>query len=117
MLKKLSYFLLAIISAAALSITAFTANETKDLFTLDQSYNMAVSILFDKEKPDVSFINPAGAVIGGDSLTYEEGDGWIQYYIPNAMSGAWKITYDKKSNTTFEIGYSSYMNPISISSF
>ena len=84
--------------------------ETKDLFTLDNNYNMAVSILFDKENPTVSFVSPDGSLIAGTSLEHEGGEDWVQYYIPKAAKGKWKINYDKKSNSDFEISYSSYMD-------
>lgn len=117
MFKKVSLLLVAIIIVISLPLTAVAAGETKELFTIDSSYNMAVSVLFDNEMPDVSFIAPNGKVIEGISLQYDSGDDWIQFYIPNAMAGTWAITYDKKSNTQLEINYSSYMNPIAISEF
>ncbi len=117
MLKGMTFLLAVMILIIAMPGVAYAANETKDLFTLEESYHMAVSILFDKEMPDVSFTAPDGAVIEGASLRYESGDDWVQYYIPNAAVGSWKITYDKKSNTEFEINYSSYMEPVIISSF
>lgn len=117
MFKKISSLLVALILLTTLHLTVVATSETKEMFTLDRSYNMAVSILFDREMPEVSFIAPNGSVIEGTTLRYDSGDDWVQFYIPNAEAGTWKITYDKKSNTLFEINYSSYMNPISISEF
>lgn len=117
MVKGMTFLLAVMILIIAMPGVAYAASETKDLFTLEESYHMAVSILFDKEMPDVSFTAPDGAVIAGTSLRYESGDDWVQYYIPHAAVGSWKITYDQKSNTEFEIHYSSYMEPVIISSF
>lgn len=117
MVNKLSAFAVFVIILFSVSFTAFAASETKDIFTLDGTYNIAVSILFDKEKPEVSFTAPNGRVYGGASLRSDSGDGWVQYYIPNAIPGTWQITYDKLSNTRFEISYFSYLNPLSVTEF
>lgn len=117
MRKKFILLLLLLVVMLSITNTASAASETKEVFTLDQSYHMAVSILFDKEKPIVTFTAPDGAVIKGSSLRSDSGDDWVQYYIPNAAPGTWMITYDKLSNTKFEINYSSYMDTISISDF
>jgi hypothetical protein len=117
MFKRVSLLLVALILFISLPLTVVAASETKEMFTIDRSYNMAVSVLFDREMPVVSFISPSGSVIEGTSLRYDSGDDWVQFYIPNAVAGTWKITYDKKSNTQFEINYSSYMNSIAISEF
>ena len=118
MIKRLTVitvFVILILSISYVMVAA--ASETKDLFTLDSAYNMTISILFDKEMPNVSFTAPDGTVYEGSSLSSDSGDNWVQYYIPNAMPGTWKISYDKLSNTQFEVYYSSYMNAISISKF
>ena len=112
-----------IFTAAILFIAAFgfsaavSAAETRELFVLDNTYNIAVSIRFDAETPVVSFTSPSGNVITGASLRFDNGDGWIQYYIPNAEPGEWQITYDMRTNTEFEINYSSYMDSIDITEF
>lgn len=117
MFKRISLLLIVFILFISLPLIAVATSETKELFTLDRPYNMAVSILFDREMPVVSFIAPDSSVIESTTLRYDSGDDWVQFYIPNAMAGTWKITYDKKSNTLFEINYSSYMNPIAIDEF
>ena len=117
MRKKFIVRLISLLIMLSMSNTAFAASETKEVFTLDQSYNMAISILFDKEQPIVSFTAPDGTAIDGTSLSYDSGEDWIQYYIPDAAPGTWMITYDKLSNTQFEISYSSYMDTITISDF
>lgn len=117
MRKNISLLLAAIVLLITMSSVAFAASETKDLFMLDKSYNMAVSILFDKEMPTVSFTAPDGTVIDGYSLRYDSGEDWVQFYILNAAVGQWMITYDKKSNSQLTINYSSYMESISINNF
>lgn len=117
MRKSISLLLATIVLLITMSSVAFAAGETKDLFLLDESYNMAVSILFDKEMPTVSFTAPDGAVIDGHSLRYDSGEDWVQFYIPNAAAGQWRITYDNKSNSQLAINYASYMESISINNF
>ncbi len=115
--KKITTLLIALITIFTFSCTAFAAEETKEIFTIDRSYNMAVSILFDKEMPVVSFTAPDGTVIDGSSLSSDSGEDWVQFYIPDAAPGIWMITYDRLSNTEFEINYSSYMDSITIEEF
>lgn len=117
MRKKIILLFIALVVMLSITNTASAASETKEIFTLDQSYNIAVSILFDKEKPIVKFTAPDGSVIDGTSLHSDSGEDWVQYYIPSAAPGTWLITYDKLSNTVFEINYSSYMDTITISDF
>lgn len=100
-----------------LSTGASAAPQEKELFKLEESYNMAVSILFDKELPDVSFLAPDQKLYDAYSFKHEKGEDWVQFYIPKAAVGQWKIRYDKKSNTRCEISYSSYMDEISIENF
>lgn len=117
MRKKLIILFITLVVMLSITNTASAASETKEIFTLDQSYNIAVSIIFDKEKPIVKFTAPDGTVIDGNSLRSDSGEDWVQYYIPNADPGTWLISYDKLSNTEFEINYSSYMDTITISDF
>lgn len=116
-MNKISVVFVAILLAIAIPVTALAESKTKDLFTIDRTYHMAVSILFDQEKPAVSFTAPDGTVIDGTSLRSDSGDDWVQYYIPDADAGTWKITYDQKSNSKFEVNYSSYMDSIAIDDF
>ena len=116
-MKRFLTAILLIISTLAFSATAYAASETKDLFTIDSTYDMAVSVLFDKEQPKISFTAPDGTVIDGENLRFDKGDDWVQYYIQDAAPGTWGITYDKLSNTEFEVNYSSYTNPIEITDF
>lgn len=117
MIKRLSAIAVFIITMLSITLVVSAASETKDIFTLDSTYNMAVSILFDKEMPVVSFTAPDGTIFNDSSLRSDSGEDWVQYYIPKAMPGTWQITYDKLSNTRFDVHYSSYMNAISISEF
>ncbi len=115
--KLLTLLLVFCICAALIQPAIYAEPETKTLFVLDRTYNMAVTILFDKTCPTVSFTSPDGIEIEGESIKHDKGEDWIQFYIEAAMPGEWKITYDKLDNTEFSISYSSYMLPISITSF
>ena len=116
-LKKLITIFLSLILIITISYSTYGASETKELFTIDKQYNMAISILFDKEEPIITFTAPDGSLIKGTSLRHDKGEGWVQYYIPNAQPGTWMITYDKLSNTVFDVRYSNYLEPMRITEF
>ncbi len=117
MFRKFMILLFTLVLLLVLFVSAYAISETEELFSIDKRYNMAVSILFDKEVPTVSFVAPDGSVVKGSSLRSDSGDDWIQYYIPKASAGTWMITYDKLLNTKFDVRYSSYIDTISITDF
>ncbi len=88
-----------------------------ELFVLDRSYNMAVSVRYDTQLTDITFVSPSGDMIAAGTLPHDSGEGWVQYYIQNAAAGRWEIIYDKSNNTLFDIYYSSYTNPLTITEF
>lgn len=122
-IKKIVPILFVIsILFSCLCVTASAAEKTEDLFTLDQSKNMGISVTYDVTAPTVKFIAPNGEEYGQTAISqgkiefHDTGDA-LFYRIPNAMAGTWKIVYDKKTNTECEVSYSPYVEAFTIDSF
>lgn len=97
MWKKLILWLTAII---CLSWSNEVYADTKEIVELKKAGEFRVIFEYDKEKPDITFISPAGEKLreGMNNVTCKSGDGWVTYLIQNAQVGKWKLDYDKKSN-------------------
>ncbi|MDE7297270.1 MAG: hypothetical protein K2N94_00390 [Lachnospiraceae bacterium] len=115
--------LIAVLYAAALTVhgaapaTVRAAEQTADIFYLTEAANMAVTIYYDVEKPEISFVAPNGTVYSEADLTFEAGEGAVCYYIPNAMTGQWRMNYDKGPNGELDVNWAPYVNAIRIEEF
>ena len=89
----------------------------RNIFTLYDHYNMTVVIVFDEEPPTVQFIAPDRSRIDMKNIRYRTGSNFIQYFLPNAMPGNWRMDYDPLSNTEISTHYSVYMEHIFIRNF
>ena len=90
---------------------------SRDIFTLYDTYNMTVVVVFDEESPTVQFIAPDGGPVDMENIRYRTGGNFVQYFLPNAMPGNWQMSYDPLSNTEISTHYSVYMEHIFIKSF
>lgn len=117
----LSAFLAALLLFGALAISAAAAEQAV-LFDLDERRNMAISVSYEKDPPDVSFVAPNGDEYGSEAVSegkmefYDSGSA-LYFRIPDAMTGEWKIVYDKKNNSELEVNCAPYAEAISIESF
>ena len=91
--------------------------ESRDVFTLNDSYNMTVVVVFDEERPIVQFVAPDGTLSDMANIRYRPGSNFTQYFLPGAMPGVWSMNYDPLSNTEISTPYSVYMNHIFIKGF
>ena len=91
--------------------------ETRDIFTLQDTYNMTVVVVFDAEQPVVQFVAPDGRLVDMDSIRYREGSNFTQFFLPNAIPGVWQMNYDPLTNTEITTPYSVYMEHIFIRDF
>jgi hypothetical protein len=114
------------VSAAAILIMLLAARsftgppalpESRDIFTLYDSYNMTVVVVFDEEPPIVQFVAPDGGLVDMKAIRYRPGSNFIQYFLPNAMPGTWRMAYDPLTNTEITTPYSVYMDHIFIRTF
>jgi len=124
--KKYFCVLVAAISAVAITLGVLitinisgnlTLPESRDIFTLYDTYNMTVVVVFDEESPIVQFIAPDGSLIDMENIRYRPGSNFIQYFLPNAIPGVWRMAYDPLSNTEITTPYSVYMEHIFIRDF
>ena len=105
-------YLLIAISASGNSLPA-----SRNIFTLYDTYNMTVVVVFDEEQPIVQFISPDGRTVDMDNIRYRPGSNFIQYFLPSAMPGTWSMNYDPLTNTEITTPYSVYMEHIFIRDF
>jgi len=91
--------------------------ESRDIFTLYDTYSMTVVVVFDEEPPIVQFIAPDGNMADMESIRYRSGSNFVQYFLPNAMPGVWRMAYDPLTNTEISVPYSVYMKHIFIRYF
>jgi len=91
--------------------------QNRDIFTLYDTYNMTVVVVFDEELPVVQFVAPDGGLVDMENIRYRSGSNFIQFFLPSAMPGVWQMAYDPLSNTEITTPYAVYMNHIFIRDF
>ena len=91
--------------------------ESRDIFTLYDTYNMTVVVVFDEEPPIVQFIAPDGSAVVMENIRYRPGSNFVQFFLPNAMPGVWRMDYDPLTNSEITTPYSVYMSHIFIRDF
>jgi len=107
---------LAILMSRNISVNP-TLPQSRDIFTLYDTYDMTVVVVFDEEPPIVQFIAPDRSLVDMEEIRYRNGSNFIQYFLPNAMPGVWRMAYDPLTNTEITTPYSVYMESIFIRSF
>ena len=90
---------------------------TRELFTLHDTYNMTVVVVFDVEQPIVQFVAPDGSHVDMENIRYRTGSNFTQFFLPNSMPGLWQMNYNPLSNTEISTPYSVYMEHIFIKDF
>ena len=121
-IKGISIFIIGLIIGTIIfnsgSLMGNSLPESRDLFTLENYYNMTVLVVFDQEEaPIVQFIAPDGSRVDMDNIRYRPGSNFTQYFLPNSMPGLWKMAYNPLSNTEITTPYSVYMEHIFIQDF
>ena len=94
-----------------------TLPESRDIFTLYDTYSMTVVVVFDEEPPIVQFMDPDGYMVDMVNIRYRPGSNFIQFFLPNAIPGVWRMAYDPLTNTEISTPYSVYMKHIFIRNF
>lgn len=111
-MKKLSVLMVIILSilmVTGCSTKTIDPNKTtRDLYELEEELYMIVTVYFEGEYPNISFIPPKGSELVGDNLNGEYGDDWAQFYLEPQL-GKWKIKHDKDREDDMEVHYSSYI--------
>ncbi|NLW02242.1 MAG: hypothetical protein GX027_03140 [Clostridiaceae bacterium] len=119
---RLAVVLLCLAAVLQVPVPVFAEQQSKVLFTLEQTRNMAIRIGYETEVPIISFIGPDGTeYIEGKTpesiMTVEHVEGAVYYYIRNAAPGDWTIVYDKLSNKNLYVDSAPYNEPIVIEEF
>jgi len=91
--------------------------ESRELFTLYDYSNVTVVVVFDEEAPIVQFIAPDSSLLDMESIRYRPGSNFVQFFLPNAMPGVWKMAYDPLTNTDISSPYFIYTEHIMIMDF
>jgi len=112
---------IGLVILTTLAISPNSANpslpESRDIFTLYDTYNMTVVVVFDEELPVVQFIALDGGLVDMENIRYRLGSNFIQFFLPNAIPGVWQMAYDPLSNTEITTPYAVYMSHIFIRDF
>jgi hypothetical protein len=118
--KLLSAIFAVILLLGILPVTTLAAEDV--LFELSEPRNMSITVAYENDPPDISFIAPTGeiydsaAIAAGKMELYDSGS-VLYFRIPNAYVGQWKIVYDKKNNSTIEVNCAPYVDAMSIDYF
>lgn len=95
-----------------LLLTSCSSNKfkTKDIFNLDTTKSIVISIAWDTEEPEFIFISPSGVKFDPktDPDAIKWSDNKLFYRILDAEKGQWKIKYDKKLNKNIDITVDDY---------
>lgn len=105
-LKKIIPYVLSVLITVLMIVSvtsvSFAEVKTADLLTHEEQGDLTVCFAFEKENVDITFISPSGQEFTADDtdkVVFGEGELWATYRIINAEAGAWKVSYDLKSNS------------------
>ena len=117
----ISAAVIALVILIALTISSNSAGtslpQSRDIFTLYDTYNMTVVVVFDEEPPIVQFIAPDGSLTNMENIRYRPGSNFVQFFLPSAMPGVWQMAYDPLTNAEITTPYAVYMEHIFIRDF
>lgn len=94
------------------SLVSVTLPNTVDIFNLESSSNMAVTLYYDVEEPTIAFIMPDGTTLETSELPTERGKGAVCYHIADAAPGQWQMAYDRKNNVNCNVNWAPDISPI-----
>ena len=73
------------------SVISVALPNTVDIFNLESSSSMAVTLYYDVEEPTIAFIMPDGTALEMAELPAERGKGVVCYHIADAAPGQWQM--------------------------
>ncbi len=94
------------------SVISIALPNTVDIFNLESSSNMAVTLYYDVEEPTITFIMPDGTMLETSELPTERGKGAVCYHIADAAPGQWQMAYDRKNNVNCNVNWAPDISPI-----
>ena len=93
------------------SLVSVALPNTVNIFDLESSSDMAVTLYYDVDEPTVAFIMPDGTTLETTELPTERGKGAVCYHIANAAPGQWKMAYDRKNNVNCNVNWALDIRP------
>jgi len=116
------FALLASVFCFAIPVSA--ASVTENLVNLDSACNIIIDISYDtNSEPKVSIISPSGVLYNyntqRDNVTVERdtANKYVRFYVPDARTGNWRITYDSADRGHLEVNVIRYTRDIEIQYF
>lgn len=108
-----------LMAAAAMGSIAWGEEMSRELMVLPRQANIAVSIAYETELPDITLISPDGTAYSeaAGNVRVDHGENSVYYYLPDALAGQWLIRYDKKSNSAITADYAEYTPDLTIDTF
>lgn len=123
-LKKIVPYVLSVLITVLISVSvtsvSFAEVKIADLLTHEEQGDFTVTFAFEKENVDITFISPSGqkfTAADTDKVVFGEGELWATYRIINAEAGAWKVSYDLKSNSYIDFSLVEATQNITIHDF
>ncbi len=107
-----------LVSTFSFAIPVSAASVTEDLFYLDSQCNIIVDVKYDtSSEPDITIISPNGSSFAIEKMEKNATEKYIRYYIPDARSGNWRITFDSSYKGHLEVNVVRYTRDIEIKYF
>lgn len=94
------------------SLVSVALPNTVNIFDLESSSDMAVTLYYDVEEPTIAFIMPDGMALETSELPTERGKGAVCYHIADAAPGQWQMAYDIKNNVNCNVNWAPDISPI-----
>ncbi len=115
--KGIAALAVSLLCGLIITLCAFAAEVTADIFKLDSGANMALMIEYEGSVPSVTIVRPNGRALEAEDFSVAASDGVLTYYIPNAQRGQWQLSYDKTGTQKLDISWAPYAHELVISEF
>jgi len=121
--KTMAALLLVLCLFVGLIPCAMAAEETSEIFDLDEKTHMMITVAYTKGAPKVLyFVAPNGDEYGADAIAagkmFKEDTGSeLIFRIPYASAGQWEMVCDKGSNPSLDVVWAPYGEEIAITDF
>lgn len=110
--------ILIVLAAVLLAGTAGAESSEADLYYNDTTQSIMISVFYENDDVEISFIDPDGNTVSLDSesVVCSSDETSMFVIIRDAAEGQWKIRYDKGSNEYIEYSVQAYESPMWITS-
>ncbi len=121
-IKRIFALFLALTLASLAWVNVLAEEQTSQIFDLEKSTHMMITVEYTNGVPVVKFIAPNGNEYGEEAIAQglmrmEDDGSSLTYWIPNAQAGQWEMVYDKGANPKLNIAWAPYAEVIAINQF